>query len=59
MMQNPDYNDSERMVSLEELVEEARQAVKIGHLEQAFDLVYSAIRLAEDTGYPQVALLFI
>ncbi len=59
MIQFTDHYDFEHSVSLEELVEEARQAVKAGHLEQAFYLLYSAIRLAEDMGYPQVVLLLI
>jgi tetratricopeptide (TPR) repeat protein len=51
--------DPERSVSLEELVAEARQTAAAGHLEQAFELLYRAIRLVEDMGFPQVALLLV
>lgn len=58
-MKKPSSNDLKEPQSLEGLVEEAQQAVKTGHSAQAFDLLYGTILLAEDTGYPKVALFLI
>jgi tetratricopeptide (TPR) repeat protein len=59
MMQKPDNNNPEELLSLEELIDKARHVAKAGDLEQSFDLIYGAIRFAENTGYPQIAMLLI
>ena len=59
MMRKPDNTNPEELPSLEELIEKARHVAKAGDIEQSFDLIYGAIRFAEDTGYPQIAMLLI
>ncbi len=58
-MQKPDNNNPEELLSLEELIDKARHVAKAGDLEQSFDLIYGAIRFAEKTGYPQIAMRLI
>jgi len=57
MIRFPSSSDPQHLVSLEELVEEARHSIKAGQVEQAFELFYSAILFAEKTGFPSVVLL--
>ncbi len=58
MMQKSN-NNPEELLSLEDLINKARHAVKAGELEQSFELIYGAIRFAEDTGYPHIVLSLI